>query len=942
MNNRTTIVVLSAVLIAAMLSGCVQETSEIETSGGAPQSNITPDAAQPAPASEAVSGSVMAHPLFANWRYMSYRNLSISNAPALNQTARITYSIIPDRDMEILYVHVGIPDDGFELIDIDDTWPHTRYDWTPSDANTATWYPTNLSKDTMYQFNATIKAVKTGNWTLSPSGSNKGIYLSVSEDSAYLCDEPFPEPIQYMVPEEHKIPAEGWSEEGEAEREKEVDRRAKKEDIAHDETLVEAPRYTPTRDSVSESRTGTAYTTADSSMPTEAKPPPSPVAISDEMIEESKSATESSVTKIFTEDFEGGLPGDGWTCYDSNSDSGEDYWDDTDDGYLQGGRSAYCADMSDVSDKYDKNMWACMQRKYLMDASGWGSAVLSFHTWFDMDSDPDDTLKIIVYDSSGWHTIATYSGNSDGWKYKSVKIPAQYLTSQFCIGFLFSSDGDDNTDEGAYIDFASLITPEGYLIVAGDLNFINRELDAEPMEDIRVILLDYDFSSGPDWLFKYDYTDQGYFEFTSVVNSDDDESGVLDPYVQIECRNPDIAYVVKDGGNPYTLYTASYINVPDGIFYTGKPTMPDNPATYKAWWVFDTLRDAKKYLETTVSYDMPKVDAYWQWGHDADYRTGISDTHWSSGTPQNPGPFIYLDGKTGDDGGSANDPDSIIHEYGHCVMYKVFGDDYPPNDCSDGHYMNGISEPGCAWVEGWAHFMPLAVFGDKYYTDTTYFPRVFGTDTANLETRNGNLNFPDGDSCEGNVAAALWDIHDDHDEMYDRLSDGFVNIWHVLEEQDQTGNEDTFSDFYDSWCDLGHDKPRANSAIFQNDIDYNRAPGVVVANPEPGKVYFGVIHTLTYTTDEDGDVPQMEIWFSLDNIEWHLLDLPIERGGYSIRGEDECWYIDWNTTHEIDEDDSVWLRVHATDDLGASSSDDTDGSFIVDNVAPHHWRDFTP
>ncbi|PXF55031.1 MAG: hypothetical protein C4B59_17645, partial [Candidatus Methanogaster sp.] len=128
-------------------------------------------------------------------------------------------------------------------------------------------------------------------------------------------------------------------------------------------------------------------------------------------------------------------------------------------------------------------------------------------------------------------------------------------------------------------------------------------------------------------------------------------------------------------------------------------------------------------------------------------------------------------------------------------MYKVFEEDYPPNDCSQGHYMNGISEPGCAWTEGWAHFMPLAVFDDKYYTDTTYFPRVFGTDTINLETRNGKLNFPDGDSCEGNVAASLWDIYDDHDEMYDRLTDNFNNIWHVLKEQDQTGNEGNFSDF---------------------------------------------------------------------------------------------------------------------------------------------------
>ncbi len=183
-NTRYIILILPAVLIVAMLSGCVQETSEIGTL----------DATSPAPASEAVSGSVMAHPIFTNWRYMSHQNLSISNAPALNQTARITYSIIPDRDMEILFVQVVIPDDGFELIDIDDTWPHTQYNRTHRDTNDARWFPTNLSKDTLYQFNATIKAVKTGNWTLSPSGSNKGMYLSVSEDSACIKDKPFPEP----------------------------------------------------------------------------------------------------------------------------------------------------------------------------------------------------------------------------------------------------------------------------------------------------------------------------------------------------------------------------------------------------------------------------------------------------------------------------------------------------------------------------------------------------------------------------------------------------------------------------------------------------------------------------------------------------------------------------------------------------------------------------
>ena len=196
MNNRTMLLVLSAVLIVAVLSGCVQEVSEIGTPGGAPQPNVThppatPDAAQTAPASEGIL-SFPAPAMIKDWKYLSYHNLSISNAPALNQTARITYSIIPDRDIEILFVQVVIPDDGFELIYLDEcstTWHNYNPTKDPNDLN---WFPTNLSKDKMYQFNATIKAVKTGNWTISPCGSNKGMYISVSEDSACIWDEPFP------------------------------------------------------------------------------------------------------------------------------------------------------------------------------------------------------------------------------------------------------------------------------------------------------------------------------------------------------------------------------------------------------------------------------------------------------------------------------------------------------------------------------------------------------------------------------------------------------------------------------------------------------------------------------------------------------------------------------------------------------------------------------
>jgi len=180
MNNRIPMLVLSAVLIAAVLLGCVQEISEIKT----------PDADPPTPAPENMD-SVSAPPLITNWKYVSYHNLSISNAPALNQTARITYSIIPDRDIEVLLVYISFRD-GFEFVDVEGERILTWGKRPVSDLERcARWLPTNLSKGEMYQFNVTIKAVKTGNFTVAGLDWGDEVYISVSEDSAYIRDDPF-------------------------------------------------------------------------------------------------------------------------------------------------------------------------------------------------------------------------------------------------------------------------------------------------------------------------------------------------------------------------------------------------------------------------------------------------------------------------------------------------------------------------------------------------------------------------------------------------------------------------------------------------------------------------------------------------------------------------------------------------------------------------------
>lgn len=181
---------LSAVMIAAVLSGCVHEVSEIGTPGVVSQ--------QGAPAAEGVSLSSSAPPEIMNWEYVSYRNLSISNAPALNQTARVTYSIVPDRGIEDLLVYISFLD-GFEIVEVEGDRLLTRgKDKIPySDLDRcARWRPTNLLEGERYQFAFTIKAVKTGNWTITGLDWEDRVYISVSEDSACIRDEPFPSPLR--------------------------------------------------------------------------------------------------------------------------------------------------------------------------------------------------------------------------------------------------------------------------------------------------------------------------------------------------------------------------------------------------------------------------------------------------------------------------------------------------------------------------------------------------------------------------------------------------------------------------------------------------------------------------------------------------------------------------------------------------------------------------
>ncbi|MCM3666110.1 hypothetical protein M3204_16955 [Mesobacillus subterraneus] len=148
---------------------------------------------------------------------------------------------------------------------------------------------------------------------------------------------------------------------------------------------------------------------------------------------------------------------------------------------------------------------------------------------------------------------------------------------------------------------------------------------------------------------------------------------------------------------------------------------------------------------------------------------------------------------------------TAIHELGHNYMYNLYGGNYPPTDCSSGHWNDGESEPGCAWSEGWGHFLALYMNNSPVYTYTD-------GSTWNAENTTG---YPTGDDCEGRVAGALWDVYDNVNDGYDTYTYSFSSIYKAMY---YTVN-DTLKGWWNDWVANGYSS-YAKNCLRQNSIIY--------------------------------------------------------------------------------------------------------------------------
>jgi len=556
--------------------------------------------------------------------------------------------------------------------------------------------------------------------------------------------------------------------------------------------------------------------------------------------DEKKSTTLSSVAPqqvngwqdIKNETFESWFPNAGWTRLDANPNDGKEYlWDDDDkDGRAHNGSwaawpakgGAHGYDPT-ADPHYPPNVasWMIYGPFDLSDAK---SAETAFWLWRDIEVNYDYVFFGISGDGSQfygdrWDGIA-------GWEEKRYSLNSYLGDSSVWVAWLFVSDNTIQY-EGPWVDDILIrkYVP-GQVTARGSFFYADRNNNTLPARFTKVNLYDQDPGGSDDLLATTTTDANGLFQFPAGTNWDDDstepdpDARRLDLYVVWETDANDSAtarrHVTNVSNQTYRFYSAIQTNAPDGTADFFNYWIPPGDNQQAAMWIFQDLRRAWEYVRnnTNPQTDPGSVTARWETGRNDLTPCGGSCFYAGPG-----GPYIFIANN------SVGSPDTVVHETGHHYMYNATGWWLWWDIGCYNHGLFSQEDVNCAWSEGWADFFPLAANGDPCYDFGVGPCGAGGGAFENLEARNRNDNppqFPWGDTVEGRVAGALYDLWDSTNEpIYDIASFGFDPIADMVF---QAPHEDTFRKFWDSWKASGQNKHRAVQAIYQNTIDYDTAP----------------------------------------------------------------------------------------------------------------------
>lgn len=448
-------------------------------------------------------------------------------------------------------------------------------------------------------------------------------------------------------------------------------------------------------------------------------------------------------------------------------------------------------------------------------------------------------------------------------------------------------------EEQPYTDDEPVAGPDGTednTCVVGTWSYYDEDGELRPSINYTVQAWDADSETDDD-LLDQAVTDWGG-GYELCFDGADGEGGPQEVYVLFISSNNTWRVRNTPASDDNYVNQTSTVAVCDGCLHNFGSLIPSNDI-HRGMHAFDSANDMWAWLPHDC------------WDRDGGCRRAV--INWTAtstdGTYYSPaGNDVHLE---------ASDPDSphtVVHELTHSTMDDAFEDDLPPIPSCSPHFIPSESSPGCAWVEGFAEWVPAAVYNDPYY-------RWPEGSSINLETPTwGSSGWDDGDAVEGRVAGAMIDINDSTNEQYwDRRTESDPgNLWDTF----QNYVTDTFYAFWFARAWDGYDVAASGSqaSLYQNTIDYQfrdpLSPNVSLGRPAPTPH-----HYQTNSTSDDWSVvavrPQTGSNYDLDLYDDLGLGTLLKSSSYSGSAVD---FIAVDANHRSTQSD--YPRVRTTSGSG--------------------------
>jgi hypothetical protein len=361
------------------------------------------------------------------------------------------------------------------------------------------------------------------------------------------------------------------------------------------------------------------------------------------------------------------------------------------------------------------------------------------------------------------------------------------------------------------------VADPGDVTISGQVTYQPRNWDPNNPNmqiggELKIELFEKD-SLGIGHLVDSKYTDiNGNFTFNPPTNWWTPDKNI---YFQVTTVYTDTA-VTNTIGQQYGFLNNTTLLSHDGPWTIDFP-ITENWPSFQAIWIFEDMRKAWNYVydhdfRNGVPYDPGSVTAQWEDGIDCYAALSICNSFTWAGVGTH---FIFINNFNNN-----SSMDVVVHETGHMFMYNANQWWYPDSSCWY-HSMFTSINTNCAWSEGWADFFPMAVNSDHCYNQSAINPctGIADQDYYDLEEHSklDDPKFPFGDTVEGRVAAALYDLYDLNNEGYDRQTNFFFPISQIALGSSQV---ETLQDFWNDWISSGRDQSRSGLTFWWNTINY--------------------------------------------------------------------------------------------------------------------------